>query len=152
MGSTFRMKSAHQADLKGKGILYEDDDEPVKLIDRDDSFVIKEFGLCKSRSERFNNNDTAGKYEYVDVRCGGDYNRYIVETNLAEEFEIARPTKRYTSIISQVPRVFVGTPEDLKKLVKIMCHEMRRSMKQVGIHVPPWRRKGYMQAKWFSFY
>ncbi|KAG5384250.1 hypothetical protein IGI04_035720 [Brassica rapa subsp. trilocularis] len=45
MGSTFRMKSAHQADLKGKGILYEDDDEPVKLIDRDDSFVIKEFGL-----------------------------------------------------------------------------------------------------------
>ncbi|KAL0771994.1 hypothetical protein Bca101_037145 [Brassica carinata] len=108
-------------------------------------------GLCKSRSERFNNN-TAGKYEYVDVRCGGDYNRYIVETNLAEEFEIARPTKRYTSIISQVPRVFVGTPEDLKKLVKIMCHEMRRSMKQVGIHVPPWRRKGYMQAKWFSFY
>lgn len=39
------MKSAHQADLKGKGILYEDDDEPVKLINRDDSFVIKEFGL-----------------------------------------------------------------------------------------------------------
>ncbi|KAG5377913.1 hypothetical protein IGI04_025755 [Brassica rapa subsp. trilocularis] len=41
MGLTF--KSAHQADLKGKGILYEDDDEPVKLVDRDDSFVIKEF-------------------------------------------------------------------------------------------------------------
>ncbi|WZZ78233.1 hypothetical protein YC2023_098805 [Brassica napus] len=45
MGSTFHMKPAHQADLNGKGILYEDDDEPVKLIDRDDSFVIKEFGL-----------------------------------------------------------------------------------------------------------
>ena len=45
MGSTFHMKPAHQADLNGKGILYEDDDEPVKLIDRDDSFVIKEFCL-----------------------------------------------------------------------------------------------------------
>ncbi|KAF3513964.1 hypothetical protein F2Q69_00010079 [Brassica cretica] len=45
MGSTFHMKSAHQAALKGKGILYEDDDEPVKLVDRDDSFIIKEFGL-----------------------------------------------------------------------------------------------------------
>ncbi|CAH8357092.1 unnamed protein product [Eruca vesicaria subsp. sativa] len=108
-------------------------------------------GLCKSPWERFGNN-TARKYEFVDVHCDGDHNRYIVETNLAGEFEIARPTKRYTSIISQVPRVFVGTPEELKKLVRIMCHEIRRSMKQVGIHVPPWRRNGYMQAKWFGFY
>ncbi|ESQ29155.1 hypothetical protein EUTSA_v10023929mg [Eutrema salsugineum] len=108
--------------------------------------------LCKSRWERFGKN-TAGKYEYVDVICdGGDRNRYIVETNLAGEFEIARPTKRYISILSQVPRVFVGTPEELKHLVRIMCHEMRQSMKHVGIHVPPWRRNGYMQAKWFGSY
>ncbi|KFK40602.1 hypothetical protein AALP_AA2G016900 [Arabis alpina] len=109
-------------------------------------------GLCKSRWERFGKN-TAGKYEYVDVRCdGGEHKRYIVETNLSGEFEIARPTKRYVSILNQVPRVFVGTPEELKQLVRIMCCEMRRSMKQVGIHVPPWRRNGYMQAKWFGFY
>ncbi|XP_010430296.1 PREDICTED: uncharacterized protein LOC104714581 [Camelina sativa] len=109
-------------------------------------------GLCKSRWER-SGKYTAGKYEYVDVRCDGDHcNRYIVETNLAGEFEIARPTKRYLSILSQVPRVFVGTSEELKYLVRIMCHEMRRSMKHVGIHVPPWRRNGYMQAKWFSLY
>ncbi|CAN8245221.1 unnamed protein product [Cochlearia groenlandica] len=110
-------------------------------------------GLCKSRWDRFGKN-TAGKYEYVDVICGGggEHNRYIVETNLAGEFKIARPTKRYASILNQVPRVFVGTPQELKPLVKIMCHEMRRSMKHVGIHVPPWRRNGYMQAKWFGYY
>lgn len=45
MGSLNRFRSAHQADIKGKGVLYEDDDEPIKLVDRDDSFVIKEFGL-----------------------------------------------------------------------------------------------------------
>ncbi|KAG2271103.1 hypothetical protein Bca52824_065658 [Brassica carinata] len=45
MGSFNRFRSAHQADIKGKGILYEDDDEPIKLVDRDDSFVIKEFGF-----------------------------------------------------------------------------------------------------------
>ncbi|XP_033132539.1 uncharacterized protein LOC117127181 [Brassica rapa] len=45
MGSQNRFRSAHLADVKGKGILYEDDDEPIKLVDRDDSFVIKEFGM-----------------------------------------------------------------------------------------------------------
>ena len=46
MGSSFRMKSAHQVDVKGKGILYDDDDDvPIKLVDRDDSYLIKEFGL-----------------------------------------------------------------------------------------------------------
>ncbi|KAL0683700.1 hypothetical protein Bca4012_050548 [Brassica carinata] len=46
MGPSFRMKSAPQADAKGKGIMYEDDDDaPIKLLDRDDSYLIKEFGL-----------------------------------------------------------------------------------------------------------
>ena len=45
MGLSFRNKSAHHADIKGKGILYEDDDAPIKLVDRDDSFAIKKFGL-----------------------------------------------------------------------------------------------------------
>ncbi|XP_006302608.2 uncharacterized protein LOC17894769 [Capsella rubella] len=109
-------------------------------------------GLCKSRWER-SDKYTAGEYEYVDVQCDGDHcNRYIIETNLTGEFEIARPTKRYLAILNQVPRVFVGTSEELKHFVRIMCHEMRRSMKHVGIHVPPWRRNGYMQAKWFGFY
>ncbi|KAF8048033.1 hypothetical protein N665_2713s0004 [Sinapis alba] len=107
-------------------------------------------GLCKSRWERFGNNP-AGKYEYVDVN-GGDKNRFVVETNLVGEFEIARPTTRYISLLAQLPRVFVGTPEELKQLVRIMCFEIRRSMKGAKIHVPPWRRNGYMQAKWFGYF
>ena len=38
------------ADLKGKGILYEDDDEPIKLTEQDDVQVLKEFQMsliCK---------------------------------------------------------------------------------------------------------
>ncbi|CAN8294096.1 unnamed protein product [Cochlearia groenlandica] len=107
-------------------------------------------GLCKSRWERFGKN-TAGKYEYVDVN-DVDKNRFIVETNLVGEFDIARPTKRYISILSKLPRVYVGPPEELKQVLRIMCYEIRRSMKQAGIHVPPWRRNGYMQAKWFGHY
>nr|VDD51186.1 unnamed protein product [Brassica oleracea] len=43
MGSSYRSKSAHMADIKGKGILYEDDDAPIKLTDQDDSHVTKEY-------------------------------------------------------------------------------------------------------------
>lgn len=45
MGSSFRPKSTHMADIKGKGILYEDDDEPIKLLDQDYSNVIKEYHM-----------------------------------------------------------------------------------------------------------
>ncbi|KAF3609569.1 hypothetical protein DY000_02049310 [Brassica cretica] len=45
MGSSYRSKSAHMADIKGKGILYEDDDAPIKLTDQDDSHVTKEYYL-----------------------------------------------------------------------------------------------------------
>lgn len=39
-------RSAHHAAMKGKGILYDDDDDrPIKLDDREGSFVIKEFNL-----------------------------------------------------------------------------------------------------------
>ena len=33
------------ADMKGKGILYEDDDAPIILMDQDDSLIVSEFSL-----------------------------------------------------------------------------------------------------------
>ncbi|KAH0878936.1 hypothetical protein HID58_066330, partial [Brassica napus] len=53
MGSSYRSKSTHMADIKGKGILYEDDDEPIKLTDHDVSQNINEFKLYAT--ERNNN-------------------------------------------------------------------------------------------------
>ncbi|KAG6736532.1 hypothetical protein POTOM_060616 [Populus tomentosa] len=106
-------------------------------------------GLCKSRWEKFGRHP-AGDYEYVDVNVSG--NRYIVEVFLAGEFEIARPTSRYAELLDAFPRVYVGTPEDVEQIVRLMCNAMRESMKAVGMHVPPWRRNGYLQAKWFGHY
>lgn len=45
MGSMNRLRSAHTADMKGKRILDEEDDVPIKLFNRDSLFVIKEFGM-----------------------------------------------------------------------------------------------------------
>ncbi|XP_022721047.1 uncharacterized protein LOC111278687 [Durio zibethinus] len=106
-------------------------------------------GLCKSRWEKFGRHP-AGSYEYVDVNVNGT--RYIIEVNLAGEFEIARPTSSYTSLIDVFPPIFVGKPEELKQIVRVMCRAIRESMKSKGIKVPPWRRNGYLQAKWSAHY
>nr|VDD44970.1 unnamed protein product [Brassica oleracea] len=45
MGSPYRNRSAHMADIKGKGILFEDDDEPIKLTSQDDPKIFDEFSL-----------------------------------------------------------------------------------------------------------
>ncbi|KAJ0986992.1 hypothetical protein J5N97_005348 [Dioscorea zingiberensis] len=89
----------------------------------------------------------ACKHEYVDVIANA---RYIVETNLKAEFQIARPTAHYISLLEIVPKVFVGMPETLRMVVQIMCAAAEKSMKRMGMHVPPWRRPEYVQAKWFS--
>ncbi|KAL6200901.1 hypothetical protein ACLB2K_024616 [Fragaria x ananassa] len=106
-------------------------------------------GLCKSKwvkSSRF----PAGDYEFVDVNVNGT--RYIVEPFFTGEFEIARPTSRYTSLHNVLPQIFVGELDELKKIVRIMCAAIKKSMKSVDMPMPPWRRNGYMLAKWFGSY
>ncbi|KAK7245932.1 hypothetical protein RIF29_40786 [Crotalaria pallida] len=106
-------------------------------------------GLCKSKWEK-NGRITAGDYEYIDVNFSGK--RYIVEVSLAAEFEIARATDQYTSLLDVFPLIFVGKVEELKRVVRLMCTAIKGSMKKRDLHVPPWRRNGYLQAKWFSSY
>ncbi|KAI3994909.1 hypothetical protein MKX01_024944 [Papaver californicum] len=106
-------------------------------------------GLCKSRWEK-TGRFPAGTFEYVDVIVSGY--RYIVEVFLAEEFTIARPTNRYTSLLEAFPQIFVGKPDKLKQVVRIMCGASKQSLKKNDLHIPPWRSNGYMQAKWLSMY
>ncbi|MQM06084.1 hypothetical protein Taro_038900 [Colocasia esculenta] len=108
-------------------------------------------GLCKCRSEkaaRF----PAVAHEYVDVVADGSAARYIVEPNLAAEFEIARPTPRYQELLHALPAVFVGRPEVLRDVVRLMCSAAAESMRSREMHVPPWRRREYVQGKWLGPY
>ncbi|XP_039070308.1 uncharacterized protein LOC120217174 [Hibiscus syriacus] len=113
---------------------------------RDNGF---DAGLCKSRWDKFGRHP-AGRYEYVDVNVNGT--RYIIEVNLAGEFEIARPTTSYASLIGVFPTIFVERPERMKQIVRLMCKAMRKSMKSRDMKMAPWRQHGYMQAKWFAAY
>ncbi|KAK4801696.1 hypothetical protein SAY86_022183 [Trapa natans] len=107
-------------------------------------------GLCKSKWEktpRF----PAGEYQYIDVNLP-DGTRFIVEPLIKASFEIARPTGAYSTLLGLLPRVFVGRPEELKQVARLMCTAVRRSMKGNGLSVPPWRKSSYMQAMWFGPY
>ncbi|KAK2351805.1 hypothetical protein QL285_014976 [Trifolium repens] len=106
-------------------------------------------GLCKTKWEK-KGKLTAGDYEYIDVNFSGK--RYIIEVSLATEFEIARPTNQYSSLLNIFPRIFVGKMEELKRIVRLMCSAIKGSMKKMDLHIPPWRRNLYMQTKWFSSY
>ncbi|KAG5024044.1 hypothetical protein AAZX31_07G246300 [Glycine max] len=106
-------------------------------------------GLCKCKWEK-NTRFPAGDYEYIDVNFAG--NRYIVEISLVTEFEIARSTDQYAALLDVFPLIFVGKMEELKQVVRLMCTAIKGSMKSMNMYIPPWRRIGYMQAKWFSSY
>ncbi|CAA3019911.1 uncharacterized protein LOC111389603 [Olea europaea var. sylvestris] len=106
-------------------------------------------GLCKSKWEK-TGGCPSGDYEYIDAYVSGT--RFIVEVFLAGEFTIARPTSSYTSLLEVFPSIYVGKVGRFKKVVKLMCRAMRKSLKTNGLHLPPWRRLAYLQAKWFGSY
>lgn len=106
-------------------------------------------GLCKSRWEK-TGRCPGGEYEYIDVVVAES--RYVVEVFLAGEFTIARPTSYYQTLLRLFPCVMVVKQFELKQMVRLMCAEMKKSMKIRDMPVPPWRKNGYMQAKWFGPY
>uniref|UniRef100_A0A251RZU1 Uncharacterized protein n=1 Tax=Helianthus annuus TaxID=4232 RepID=A0A251RZU1_HELAN len=108
-----------------------------------------EAGLCKSKWEK-KAGLLAGNHEYIDVNI--EQTRYIIIISLLEEFEIARPTTIYASLLEILPEISVFKVEDFKEIVKIMSRAIKKSMKQKKMPVPPWRRREYVQAKWFGTY
>ncbi|KAI7757573.1 hypothetical protein M8C21_016464 [Ambrosia artemisiifolia] len=107
-------------------------------------------GLCKSKWEKKGGRLLAGVHEYIDVNV--QQTRYVISISLLEEFEIARPTITYSSLLEILPNISVFKVEDFKQIVKIMSRAMKKSMSQMKMPVPPWRRREYVQAKWFGSY
>lgn len=89
-----------------------------------------------------------GEYEYIDVNVAG--NRYIVEVSIASEFKLGRSTNGYASLLEILPPIFVGKVKMLEQIVRLMSRAIKKCMKKHEMHVPPWRRHAYMQAKWFT--
>ncbi|KAE9600824.1 hypothetical protein Lal_00011189 [Lupinus albus] len=110
--------------------------------------------ICKTRWDS-SGEVTAGNYEFIDVVKSDSstwQRRYFVDIDFAGQFEIARPTRNYSEVVSYVPGVFIGTEEELKRTVSIICGVAKKCFKCRGLSLPPWRKEQYMKKKWFAPY
>ncbi|XP_050365229.1 uncharacterized protein LOC126783748 isoform X2 [Argentina anserina] len=93
-------------------------------------------------------------YEYVDVMMNDknslEMTRLIVDIDFKSQFEVARPTPSYKELKDILPDIFVGNEEKLDKVISLVCTAAKKSLKKMGLHVPPWRKATYMQSKWLS--
>lgn len=109
--------------------------------------------ICKSKW-RSSANTPSGEHSYLEVidnssRKRGEI-RVVIEVNFRAEFEMARGGQDYNRLISCLPEVFVGKAERLGGLIKIVCSAAKTCMKEKKMHLGPWRKHKYMQAKWFG--
>lgn len=92
-------------------------------------------------------------YEYVEVMMRDSNNkevRLIVDIDFRTQFEVARPTQVYQELTNALPLIFVGTEDKLEKLISLICSAIKQSLKEKGLHIPPWRKVSYMHSKWLS--
>lgn len=108
-------------------------------------------GLCKA-SWASRGTLTAGSYEYIDILFDEMQERYLVDLDFAEQFEIARATSEYEKLVASLPAVVTANAEEVKQAVRAMAEAAKRSLKRTELSVPPWRKRRYMMAKWFGPY
>ncbi|KAE8716951.1 Concanavalin A-like lectin protein kinase family protein [Hibiscus syriacus] len=76
--------------------------------------------------------------------------RVIKELNFRAELEIARASEDYSRLVQRLQEVFVGKVERLSNVIKILFSAAKKCMKENKMHTGPWRKQGYMQAKWLK--
>lgn len=123
-------------------------DDLIKIVTDGLLLLGHDASICKSRWEK-SPSFPAGEYEYIDVIVdGGD--RLLIDIDFRSEFEIARPTGGYKSILQSLPHIFVGGSDRLHHIVSVVSEAARQSLKRRGMHIPPWRKAEYMRSKWLS--
>nr|ABK27021.1 unknown [Picea sitchensis] len=115
--------------------------------------------ICKSHpkdNSRSCRSFPSGNYEYMDVIMKSTNSRrsirLIVDLDFKAQFEIARPTREYSTLLGLLPKIYVGRDHRLQSIVKIMCEGVKNSLKKIGMHLPPWRKYKYMHSMWLGSY
>ncbi|OWM71620.1 uncharacterized protein LOC116197848 [Punica granatum] len=124
-------------------------DDLRKIVTESLSSLGYDSSICKSKWDK-SSSFPAGEYEYIDVIVQGE--RLLIDVDFRSEFEIARSTGAYRAILQSLPYIFVGKADRLSQIVRIVSEAAKQNLKKKGMHIPPWRKAEYMQAKWLSSY
>ncbi|CAH8385554.1 unnamed protein product [Eruca vesicaria subsp. sativa] len=96
----------------------------------------------------------AGEHEYIEIVDRSDSKkgemRVVIELSFRAEFEIAKGGEDYKKLIGRLPEVYVGKPERLRSLIKILCIAGKKCLRDKKMYMGPWRKHKYMQAKWLG--
>lgn len=107
--------------------------------------------VCVTTWNAYDGAITAGSYEFIDVvQTGFITRRYFVDLEFRAQFEIARPTRQFSEVLSSVPGVFVGRETELRRTVTILCDAAKRCFMSRELSIPPWRKTRFMKNKWFA--
>ncbi|KAA8524382.1 hypothetical protein F0562_010827 [Nyssa sinensis] len=109
--------------------------------------------ICKSKWKS-SQDIPSGEHTYLEVVDNSSSKhgevRVIIELNFRAEFEMARASREYNRLTDRLPEVFVGKAERLRALIQILCSAGKKCMKDKKMHMAPWRKQKYMQAKWLG--
>ncbi|KAK9950218.1 hypothetical protein M0R45_005719 [Rubus argutus] len=92
-----------------------------------------------------------GTHEYIEVMVIGSRTKqisYVVELEFRDQFEIVKACNEYRNLVKMLPKTFVGKPDYLNAIVRVVCDAAKQSMKESRIHMGPWRKRRFMLMKW----
>uniref|UniRef100_M1CWS1 Uncharacterized protein n=1 Tax=Solanum tuberosum TaxID=4113 RepID=M1CWS1_SOLTU len=106
--------------------------------------------ICKSKWKS-SPDIPSGEHTFIDVVDNSSPKkgevRIIIELNFRGEFELAKASEEYNRLVKCLPEVFVGK---IERVIKILCNAAKKCMKEKKMHIAPWRKQKYMQAKWLK--
>uniref|UniRef100_A0A0E0PQ16 Uncharacterized protein n=1 Tax=Oryza rufipogon TaxID=4529 RepID=A0A0E0PQ16_ORYRU len=108
--------------------------------------------ICRSKWPR-SPEIPSGEHSYVDVVAptrSGKAVRVVVEPSFRGEFEMARGGAGYRALVASLPEAFVGRADRLRGVVRVMCAAAKQCARESGMHMAPWRKQRYMEAKWLA--
>ncbi|KAL8228693.1 hypothetical protein R6Q57_013593 [Mikania cordata] len=107
--------------------------------------------ICKSKWKS-SSDIPSGEHTYIDVIDNSNRKksetRVIIELEFRGQFEMKKGSDEYNGLVSKLPEVFVGKIERLLTVIKILSNAAKRCMKEKKMHLGPWRKQPYMEAKW----
>ena len=81
---------------------------------------------------------------------GSSDHQCLIDPQFRDQFSLGKHNKEYEKLLEVVPQVFVGSPLRLQSLAAVICSEMAKMHKELGISLPPWRRPHAVLGKWFD--